>query len=71
MQNRLVHHLIGTELRCALPKCMSVQNYIVNLDLHVHCHLQKYYIDLSGPSGFMGYGDLWVMGISFAEFIYV
>ena len=34
MQNRLVHHLIGTKLRCALPKCMTVQNYIVNLDLH-------------------------------------
>ena len=30
MQNRLVHHLIGTKLRCALSKCTSVQNCIVN-----------------------------------------
>ncbi len=37
MQNRLVHHLIITKLLCALPKCMSVQNYIVNLDFHVRC----------------------------------
>ena len=43
MQNRLVHHLIGTKLCCALPKCISVQNYIVNLDLHVRCQPQKYY----------------------------
>ncbi len=26
MQNHLVHHLIGTKLRCA-PKCTSVQSY--------------------------------------------
>ncbi len=37
MKNRLVYHLIGTKLCCALSKCMSVQNYIVNLDLHVCC----------------------------------
>ena len=42
-QNRLVHHLIGTKLRCALPECMLVQNYILNLDLHVRCQPQKYY----------------------------
>ena len=24
LQNRLVHHLIGSRLRCALPKCMSI-----------------------------------------------
>ena len=44
MQNRLVHHLIGRKLCCALPKCTSVQNYIVNLDLHVHCQSPKYYM---------------------------
>ena len=38
-----VHHLIGTNLHCALPKCMSIQNYIVTFDLHVHCQPQKYY----------------------------
>ena len=27
MQNHLVHHLIGTKLRCA-PKCTSVQSYM-------------------------------------------
>ena len=36
MQNRFVHHLISTKLHCAPPKCTSVQNYIVNLDLHIH-----------------------------------
>ncbi len=41
MQNCFVHHLISTKLHCALPKCMSVQNYIVNLDLHVRCRPQK------------------------------
>ena len=43
MENRLVHHLIGTKLGCALAKCMSVQIYIVNLGLHVLCQPQKYY----------------------------
>ena len=43
MQNCLVHHLISTKLRCALPKSISVQNYIVNLDLHACCQPQKYY----------------------------
>ena len=42
LKNHLVHHLISTKLHFALPKCMSVQNYIVNLDLHVHCQPQKY-----------------------------
>ncbi len=37
MQNCLVHHLISTKLCCALPKWTLVQNYIVNLDLYVHC----------------------------------
>ena len=32
-QNRLVHHLISTNLHCAPPKCNSIQNYTVNLDL--------------------------------------
>ena len=44
MQDRLVHHLIGTKLRCALQKCTSVQNYVVILDMHVRCQPQKYYI---------------------------
>ncbi len=35
MQNRLVRHLVGTKLCCALPKCTLVQNYVINLDLHV------------------------------------
>ncbi len=35
MTNRPVHHLISTKLHCAPPKCTSVQNYIVNLDLNV------------------------------------
>ena len=43
MQNHLVHHLVSTKLHCAPPKCMSVENYIVNLDLHVRCQPQKYY----------------------------
>ena len=43
MQNLLEHHLISTKLRCALPKCPLVQNYIVNRDLHVRCQPQKYY----------------------------
>ncbi len=47
MQNRLVHHLIGTKLCCALLKCMSVQNYIVNLDMHVRCQPPKYSYYLS------------------------
>ncbi len=40
MQNHLVHHLISTMPHCALPKWMSLQNYIVNLDLHVCCQPQ-------------------------------
>ncbi len=44
MQNRLVHHLIGTKLSCALPKCMLAQSYIVNLELHVRYQPQKYYM---------------------------
>ena len=43
MQNHLVHHLISTKLRCALPKYTSVQNYFLNLDLHVRCQPPKYY----------------------------
>ena len=43
MQNCLVHHPVSTKLHCAPLKCMSVQNYIVNLDLHVRCQRQKYY----------------------------
>ena len=43
MQNRLLHHLIRTKLHCTLPKCTSVKNYIVNLDLHVRCQPRKYY----------------------------
>ncbi len=38
MQNCLVHYLISTKL------CTTVQNYIVTLDLHVHCQIQKYYV---------------------------
>ena len=41
MQNRLEHHLVSAKLRCTLPKCMLVQNYTVNLDLHVPCQPQK------------------------------
>ena len=37
MQNHLLHHLISTKQCCALPKSTSVQNCIVNLDLHVCC----------------------------------
>ncbi len=44
IQNRLVHHRISTKLRCALPKCMSVKNYTLNVDLHVRCQPQKYHI---------------------------
>ena len=44
MQNRLVHHLISTRLHCALAKCTLVQNYIENLDLHVRCQAENYYI---------------------------
>ena len=40
-QNHLVHHLIGTKLHCALSTCTSVQNYIVNLDLHICCQPQN------------------------------
>ena len=43
MQNHLVHHLISTKLSCTLPKCTLVQNYIVNLRLHVRCQPPKYY----------------------------
>ncbi len=46
MQNSLVHHLTGTKLCCALPKCMSALNYIVNLDLHIRYKTQKYYMPL-------------------------
>ena len=41
MQNHLENHLISAKLRCAPPKYTSVQNYIVNLDLHVRCQPQK------------------------------
>ncbi len=37
MQN----HLVSTKLHCAPPKCMSVQNYIVNIDLHVLCETMR------------------------------
>ena len=33
MQNCLVHHLTGTKLFCALPKCTSVQNIKKNLSI--------------------------------------
>ncbi len=54
-QDCIVHHLCGSWLRTckivcappdqykALPKYTLVQNYIVNLDLHVCCQPQKYY----------------------------
>ena len=38
MQNRLVHHLISTKLRCALPKCTSVQNYMTWVTPTSHGH---------------------------------
>ncbi len=34
VKNRHVHHLISTKLHCVPPKCLSVQNCIVNLDLY-------------------------------------
>ena len=43
MRCRFVHRLFSTKLRCALPKCTSVQNYIVNLDLHIRCQPLKYF----------------------------
>ena len=43
MQNCLLHHPISIKLCCPRPKCTLVQNYIVNLDLHVCCPPQKYY----------------------------
>ncbi len=46
MQNCLVHRLISTKPCCTLPKYMSVQKYIVNLDLHVRCQPQKYYTNI-------------------------
>ena len=39
MQKCLVHHLIGTKLCCALPRCVLVQKCIVNLDLYVRCQI--------------------------------
>ena len=39
----VVNHLISTKLHCAPPKCASVQNHIVNLDLHVCRQPPKYY----------------------------
>ena len=33
----------------APPKCTSLQNYIVNLDLHVHCESPNDYIRCSCP----------------------
>ncbi len=37
IQKSKCHHLISTKLHCAPPRCMSVQNYIVNHDLYVGC----------------------------------
>ena len=37
MKKHHVHHLISTKLHCAPPKCTSVQTYIGNLDLYIHC----------------------------------
>ena len=31
MQNHCVRHLVSSKLHCALPKCTSVQNYILTL----------------------------------------
>ncbi len=35
VKNRHVYHLLSTKLHCVPPKWSSVQNCIVNLDLHV------------------------------------
>ncbi len=46
MQNCLVHSLISTKLRCALPNCTLVQNYMRAFHLEtIHfgeIHLRKY-----------------------------
>ncbi len=33
MTHHHVHHIISAKLHCVPPKCMSIQNFIVNLDL--------------------------------------
>ena len=57
-QNHLVHHLINTKLHCALPKCTLLQNYIVNLDLHVRCQPTKQLFALYGEIKFFVF--LWL-----------
>ncbi len=49
MTNHHVHHLISTKLHFAPPKCMSAQNYIVNLDMYVHCEPPSDYILCPSP----------------------